>query len=399
MEAMRRKNLQSIFGLNAIARFLVLCSLGINFSNALSFSNEKPTQVGVYYFGGWQSGYNYHLKQSYSFLLTPAFQNRMPLCGWFNDQEKVVEQEIEWAVKGGIDFFAFLWYWPDTLGQGETKLNYPLEVFIKTKVRTKNKLNFCIVYTNHGKFDIGTGTAWTHYSGQWLKLMSRRDYQWIKASRDEISKPLLIIWSPQRFHDHWQSTSRGAKGAIGELKERAIKHGLPGINIGGVWEQTGSKDIFKEDGYDIVTGYGFIGAGNAKVGGFGQYESLAIGHIAIWDSMTSLKKPIIPIITSGWYPRPWPEELKGGYYYPDRTPDKFNNFCLLAKNWLNTHENKVVFPKTILIYAWNELGEGGYIVPTVGDSFAFLDVLNNIFKKKTYQSNVKNRKVGIMKRP
>ena len=361
----------------------------IAFISSSSLGYGEPLTVGVYYFGGWQSEPNYHLEKPYSLLLTPAFQNRMPLSGWYDDQPQVMDKEIEWAVQGGIDYFAFLWYWPDTLSREESRLNQPLKFYLSSNTKNREKLKFCIVYTNHGKFDIAPGKAWDQFSTLWLKWMKRKDYQKVIVRKGDTPKPLFIIWSPQRFHDHWQGTSKGARGAIEELKARAIQNGLPGINIGGVWEQTGSKSIFKEDGYDIVTGYGLIGAGNAKAGGFGQYESLAIGHLAIWDSMTSLKKSIIPVITSGWDPRPWSEEVKDGYYYPDRTPEKFNNFCLLAKNWLNKHEKEVVFPKTILIYAWNELGEGGYIVPTLGDSFAYLDALSKVFKKKAYQSNVK----------
>ena len=112
-----------------------------------------------------------------------------------------------------------------------------------------------------------------------------------------------------------------------------------------------------------------------------MYDSLAIKHIPIWDSMVMTQKAVIPVITSGWEPRPWPETLKKSTYYPDRSPQKFERFCKLTKDWINKHENEVVKPKTILIYAWNELGEGGYIVPTVGEGFAYLDAIKKVFGK------------------
>lgn len=363
--------------------FLVLlCSTNFP-ANAVARS-ESRIRVGVYYFGGWQSGRNYHLNEPNSLLMTPPFLHRQPLAGWYGDKQEVVDQEIAWAVRGGIDFFAFLWYWPAALSPDEIRNNVPLEYFLNSKTRSRKKLSFSIVYTNHDHYDIPPGDGWNQYSNLWIEWMSRKDYVRITAKEGEVAKPLFIIWSPQRFHEHWASFPGGAKAALNSLKAKAIKKGLPGINIGGVWEQTRSKAIIKEDGYDFITAYGLIGAGNAKENGFGQYESLVLGHISVWDSMVLFGSPVIQTITSGWDPRPWLWEIKGGFYYPDRTPEKFRRFCYLARDWLNTHHKDVVVPKTVLIYAWNELGEGGYIVPTVGDSFAYLDVLKKVFKSYNF---------------
>jgi hypothetical protein len=357
---------------------LILC---IGALASMASGKEKQYIVGAYYFGGWQSGPNFHLEAPHALLLEPSFKNRMPLSGWFDDQQAVMDQELVWAERGGISFFAFLWYWPGAMSREEDKLNYPLECYLNPNSNAKKKMKFCIVYTNHDKFDISPRDQWDRYATLWTEWMTREDYVRVSVQEKETAKPLFIIWSPQRFHEHWDTMPGGARAALDNFRKMAVKRGLPGINIGGCWDQSYPKEILKEDDYDIITGYGSHDAGGAKVGSFGQYDSLSVGHISVWDSMNSLGKRVIPNMTSGWDPRPWPDELKVSYYYPDRSPSKFKEFCQFTKDWINKHENDVVKPKTILIYAWNELGEGGYIVPTVGEGFAYLDAIKKVFGK------------------
>jgi len=59
----------------------------------------------------------------------------------------------------------------------------------------------------------------------------------------------------------------------------AAKRGLPGIVIGGCWDQTAFKEIFEEDCYDIVTGYNFHWVCPTQAGEPGTYNSLAKGHL------------------------------------------------------------------------------------------------------------------------
>lgn len=57
-------------------------------------------------------------------------------------------------------------------------------------------------------------------------------------------------------------------------------------------------------------------------------------------------------------------ETEKSLYYVNRTPQLFKQHLKNAVQFVNERSCK---PKMILIYAWNEYGEGGYIAPTVGD--------------------------------
>ena len=79
----------------------------------------------------------------------------------------------------------------------------------------------------------------------------------------------------------------------------------------------------------------------------------------------------IPEVTAGWDKRPWKGERglnqKPGWYFPDRTPEAFGQFLQSAIDWMDQHPEQTTKARIVLIYAWNEFGEGGYIVPTQGD--------------------------------
>ena len=56
----------------------------------------------------------------------------------------------------------------------------------------------------------------------------------------------------------------------------------------------------------------------------------------------------------------------GGYYTGD-TPEAFGKLLSEAIKWMDENPEKTLKERIALIYAWNELGEGGYLVPTKGD--------------------------------
>ncbi len=72
-----------------------------------------------------------------------------------------------------------------------------------------------------------------------------------------------------------------------------------------------------------------------------------------------------------WDKRPWegPSGLnqKPGWYFPDRTPAAFGLFLKSAIDWMDAHPEQTTKERLVLVYAWNEFGEGGYIAPTQGD--------------------------------
>ena len=65
-----------------------------------------------------------------------------------------------------------------------------------------------------------------------------------------------------------------------------------------------------------------------------------------------------------------PEKMS--VWYPDRTPKLVEEFVRLGVRWLDKHPDKTTPQRLLLIYAWNENGEGGYLTPTEKDGTEYL---------------------------
>jgi hypothetical protein len=92
-------------------------------------------------------------------------------------------------------------------------------------------------------------------------------------------------------------------------------------------------------------------------------------------------KPYVPYVPAGWDPRPW-QDPRPSFAFPTRTEwtgalsrvkaalDKHPKFGLPAKGGRK---------KMLLIYAWNEFGEGGIVAPTSGEKETKLEAIASVF--------------------
>lgn len=103
-------------------------------------------------------------------------------------------------------------------------------------------------------------------------------------------------------------------------------------------------------------------------------------------NQTGDSAPYLPNVIAGFDPRPW-EEAAPSFAAPSRT--EWAAALTQARDLVLDPANKVfglpdasspsgVRP-AISIYAWNELGEGGILAPTVGDGGARLAALSEVF--------------------
>ena len=75
-----------------------------------------------------------------------------------------------------------------------------------------------------------------------------------------------------------------------------------------------------------------------------------IDHAVSWQSMTS----------NSWV--------------ADGTPDEIGDHLKNALNWTSNHRD-ICEARTVIIYAWNEFDEGGWICPTLGNNTSRLDAI------------------------
>ncbi|MCY2991227.1 MAG: glycoside hydrolase family 99-like domain-containing protein [Planctomycetota bacterium] len=94
-----------------------------------------------------------------------------------------------------------------------------------------------------------------------------------------------------------------------------------------------------------------------------------------------------PTLSVSWDKRPWEGERglgqKPGWYFPDRTPDQLAAGLESAIAWMDQHPDQTTAERIVLLYAWNEFGEGGYLAPTKGDpEGAYLKAVKQVVERK-----------------
>lgn len=357
-----------------VAALLLFVALLMSPAPLLAQSTNGAGKVcaGAYYFDGWTG--SWHLTPR----LQEEFADREPVWGWRDDSLPVVEQQIDCAADHGLGFFAFDWYWPEGANK-QTPLNTGLELYLKAK--NKQRLQFCLMVANHGGFHIGPGD-WDKVTEVWVRLFKEPTHLKVDG------KPLLIFFSPRELRQAFGS-SAAVKAAFEQLGVKARVAGLAGVCVAACatpgpenkWDDLAE---LKAQGYACLTGYNYHGYPAKGPDKIQPFARMMEGHQDLWNRFAAKSPlPYMPVVTVGWDKRPWEDPAKTNthaVYYPDRTPVQVADFVGRAIRWMDEHPDKTTQERILLLYAWNENGEGGYLTPTKGQGDAYLSRVRQTLK-------------------
>ena len=320
--------------------------------------------VGAYYFDGWSGTTPYQNSIFFTNNNTPShvtdklylnFPEREPIWGWRDDDVKIMEKQIDLAADNGIDFFMFCWYYQeknkhiDTVAIQNLSLNTSLNLFLKAK--NKHRVKFSILIANHEGFEIDNKEGWIE-TIQFLSKHYFCDQQYLSFE----NKPVLDFFDSPSAHKY-----------INSIRETVKSNGYKNLCYF-------SNGKFYSD--CEINGWYNIREKESGQSTKRNYQSLISYVESCW--WKSKDWNVVPIVMAGWDKRPW--ELKETtIFYTNRTPRKFGRHFRNAL--LNVKKCNPIY-KLVMIYAWNELGEGGYIVPTKGDKKAlYLKQIKKIRKQ------------------
>lgn len=362
-----------------LVRFLT-ASLSLAFSLAL-LAQPTPAPrpcVGAYYFGGWTQEDTTHLTPR----LTGEFGDREPLLGWRADKAEVIAKEIDYAAAAGLDFWAFDWYWPQGVSK-DTPLHKAMKLYLASPNR--GRLKFCLLVANHAGGTI-PAADWERVTDAWLALFKEPTYLKVDG------KPVIVLFSPREMAHAFGDRPDQVSAAFQRLRSKCSQAGLGGALVGccatpGPENGLDDLDQLARSGYDFFTGYNYAAfpvRGGKLLYPYSDlriypFQTLIDGHAFVWDKFPmKTKVPFFPVVTVGWDKRPWESEAEGAdhsVYYPDATPPQVTRFIRKGVDWLAAHPNRAINPQLLFIYAWNEIGEGGFILPTKSHGTAYLDAV------------------------
>jgi hypothetical protein len=236
-------------------------------------------------------------------------------------------------------------------------------------------MQYAILYVDHPPFIVGPAD-WTRTVDEWVGYMTDPAYVRVNG------KPLLVLYNLEAMRQAFGSSAAVAS-AFNQLRTAADAQGLPGVYIAGGFfagydpsRQDGSfpdLSLVVAEGYDAVTMYNYSVSG---VAGMRPFSVLSDAGRWVW-AQVALRSPLpfIPVAVDGWDTRP----LGQPNAWFTRSPQDVTSMVSDAITWANSHPQlrpePPQAPPIVFIEAWNELGEGSYLVPTVGAGTSYGDAL------------------------
>ena len=283
--------------------------------------------------------------------------------------QAIMDQEIDYAHAAGLDYWAFVVY-PE-----ENALSQGLKLYLTSE--KKSLVRFCL--NLQGGWEAGGGMdAWPAKVARYIRYFKESTYQTVLNGR-----PWVFLYSvdglvgPGKFED-WAA----ARTAFDALRAAVIAAGIPTPYI---VAQGWSPDTLKEQAATL--GLDAIGAYASSAGAkAGSYADLVRHTEHWWDTFKSVGMPVVPLVTAGWDMRPRVETpvpwVKGGdmeQYYEAPNPQELATHLEHAVTWCREYP-EAAEARAILIYAWNEFDEGGWLCPTLEEGAARLDAISRVLK-------------------
>ncbi len=289
------------------------------------------------------------------------------------DSQAVVDQEILYASASGLDYWAFVY----TGAQSE--LNYALERYRHSS--HKNKLNFTLILLG-GSVGHGGLAAWPQKMHDYIAYFKDGNFQTVLNGR-----PLLFMFHAQpmvgkQSFASWQEGKR----AFTQLREAAMQAGHKNPYLVAMeWSHKFGRQLIDSLGFDAIGAYAASANDTAAT-----YLKLAEHTEQWWDRMRETGAKVVPLVTAGWdrrprviHPMPWETWQKPGegylLYYETPTPEELATHLQHAVRWSANHP-QAAEAQAVIIYAWNENDEGGWIVPTLSEKTGKLDAIRHILK-------------------
>ena len=294
----------------------------------------------------------------------PKYHFRLP---WFarltgedkvsinGDSEAIMDREIAYAAQAGLNYWAFLDYLDEAPG-----MSIGLNRYLASKDR--KGVRYCLIEEGSRLDKAGT-KAWSRL----VEHFRHPDYQTVLDGR-----PLLCLFS---------KTIRLGKSEWEELKGQSTAAGLktPYLVLMG-WEAEKDREAL---GFDAISEYACAGKGYTTDPE--TYARLTSHHVEkLWEKWERELTPCITFASAGWDTRPRQERPPSWCSWVNATPDptpfarqkplidattatpgELAAHLRAAIAW--TRANRDLNPaNAIMVYAWNEHDEGGWLQPTLG---------------------------------
>ena len=324
-----------------------------------AFAEESRPIVGAIRWDAWQEGGGIQTAVEKS-LGPNHWHYRLPFFAKITGHDSVVfngntqavmDQEINYAADAGINFWSFCTY------DDATGMSNGLHLYLSSPV--KSRINFAL--NLQGGHVVGKSRDWEAEVARYVNYFKDPSYQKVFGDR-----PLVFLFGAINPNDKLQKATL-MMAMIKQLREASVAAGLgnPYIVFQG-WNANKDFNTMQDYGLDAIGAYCiWCGSKEGK-----PFAALADRGRQIWESGKATGANVVPIVGAGWdnrprfeNPVPWTEGSPLHTLPPK--PAELANHLANAIDWTTRNRASVTPANTVLIYAWNENDEGGWLVPTL----------------------------------
>lgn len=367
--------------LKITALYAALCIAALVTSHtALASPARTAPLVGVIRWDGYNGSPAITQKQEFGFLKPAQHHWRAP---WFvkltgdpekplsfnpeykqSEIQKVTNQEIRYAADAGIDYWAFC-HFLKSKGDG-WQLRNNLQAYLDSPL--KKRIGFSLIclggHIGAGLPTSGPDTTWSdwrNYVAEYISLMKDPTYQKVLGNR-----PLFYIMGPDELSEKLGDKDYKIdqlKLAILYLRQQVQSAGLGnpyivGMNAGGIW----AARYIDEAGLDAISAYrGAFGSSKEGAPYSSLWENIKKLFLDNGDMGGGTRKVVVPLL-SGVDDRPRNAQ---SLWYREPKPGEIGKLLTNAFEFIKANPAKCE-ANSVLIYAWNEHSEGGFLCPILG---------------------------------
>ncbi len=277
----------------------------------------------------------------------------------------IMAEEIAWALAAGVDYWAFVAYPPD-IG-----MSNGLRLYLDSP---HAGLDFALILQGSW-LSLDSEVSWSEQVDRYIELFSDPSYVRVDGER-----PLVFLFDAPNMWGTSRFPSIGdAAVAFTELRAACAAAGLgsPYLVFMG-WDPAGDAATARTLGFDALSTYAVYGGSEAGA----PYSELAATARATWAAEASTGLGVVPGLGAGWDPRPRIETPTPWATYADihfvaPAPEELGDHVEEGLAWVDAHAAAAP-ARAVVLYAWNEHDEGGWIAPTwtaTGPDTARLDAV------------------------
>jgi hypothetical protein len=326
-------------------------------------NTTKPILVGAIRWDAWYAHGSEVTSAVERTLSPPHYHWRLP---FFAKQDGIghvqmpaitqglIDLEIAQADYAGLDYWAFVAYPPDST------MSAPLQRYLTSKHRSR--IGFCMFAELAAWGSATRSTALIEYH---MVLMEHEAYVRVHGNR-----PLYYLGfiTEKIANERWGGVE-GLRAAIDLFRTRATARGVgnPFIVLG----------VLPRDAISFQTRLGGDGVGAYAIAdgqAAGDYAALVRVAEHGWQTLATSGLPVVPTVMTGWdrrprieAPVPWEKTQRSGagmdHYFATPDPTQITAHLQAALAWIKRQPADRQAP-ALLIYAWNENDEGGWLLPT-----------------------------------